>query len=127
MSGPKGLEEAEAVRRLAEYGANEVEKIAGKPLALTFAREFVNFFAVILWVAAGLAFFAEWRRTGRRNGNPGERDYRSDPDQREFSFWQAYRAERALAALEKLLPRSTKGCALAWSASHPPPGLFRAM
>ena len=64
-SGREGLSDAEAQRRLAEFGKNEVEEVAHEALLLTFAREFVHFFALILWIAAGLAFFAEWRETGR--------------------------------------------------------------
>ena len=32
---------------------------------LTFAREFVHLFAIILRIGAGLAFFAEWREPGQ--------------------------------------------------------------
>ena len=60
-SGLAGLSDAEARRRLVEFGANEVEEVAHEALLLTFAREFAHFFAIILWIAAALAFFAEWR------------------------------------------------------------------
>jgi magnesium-transporting ATPase (P-type) len=60
-SGLAGLNDDEARRRLAEYGANEVEEVAREALWLTFAREFTHFCAIILWIAAVLAFFAEWR------------------------------------------------------------------
>ena len=62
-SGLAGLSDAEAQRRLAEYGPNEVEEVEHEALLLTFAKEFVHFFALILWIAAGLAFFAEWRES----------------------------------------------------------------
>jgi len=64
-SGPAGLSDAEAQRRLGEFGANEVAEVAHEALWLTFAREFVHFFALILWIAAALAFFAEWREPGQ--------------------------------------------------------------
>jgi sodium/potassium-transporting ATPase subunit alpha len=44
-SGPAGLSDAEAQRRLGEFGANEVAEVAHEALWLTFAREFVHFFA----------------------------------------------------------------------------------
>ena len=59
-----GLASAEAARRLAEYGANRLEKIKRAPLWLRFARQFTNFFALILWLAAALALVAEWRDPG---------------------------------------------------------------
>ncbi len=107
-SGPDGLSEDEAARRLAEYGSNAVEEVAREALLLTFAREFVHFFAIILWIAAGLAFFAEWREPGQRMGTLGVAIIGVIVINGVFSFWQSYRAERALAALRKLLPNTTK-------------------
>ena len=64
-SGAAGLSSAEVERRLHEYGRNEVEKVARGPLWLRFIKEFTSFFSLILWVAAGLAFFAEWSDPGQ--------------------------------------------------------------
>ncbi len=107
-SGLAGLSEAEAQRRLVEYGANEVEEVAREALLLTFAKEFVHFFAIILWIAAGLAFFAEWREPGQGMATLGCAIVGVIVINGVFSFWQAYRAGRALAALKKLLPNATK-------------------
>jgi calcium-translocating P-type ATPase len=107
-SGLSGLEESEAKRRLAEFGPNQVEEIAGEPLVLTFAREFVHFFAIILWIAAALAFFAEWKQPGQGMATLGFAIIGVIVINGTFSFWQAYQAERALAVLKKLLPHSTK-------------------
>ena len=107
-SGLAGLSDAEAQRRLAEYGANEVEEVAHEALWLTFAREFVHFFAIILWIAAGLAFFAEWREPGQGMATLGWAIVGVIVINGVFSFWQAYRAEQALAVLKKLLPNATK-------------------
>ena len=51
-----GLSGAEVERRLHEYGRNGVEEVARRPLWLSFLKEFITFFSLILWVAAGLAF-----------------------------------------------------------------------
>ena len=64
-SSPDGLAGIEAQRRLAEYGPNVVEKARGESLALMFFKEFAHFFAIILWLAAVLAFFAEYREPGQ--------------------------------------------------------------
>jgi sodium/potassium-transporting ATPase subunit alpha len=61
QSAPSGLSLDEARRRLSEYGRNEVEEVSRRPLPLTSVGEFIHFFAIILWIAAGLAFFSEWR------------------------------------------------------------------
>lgn len=107
-SGTAGLSEAEAQRRLTEFGKNEVEEVAHEALLLTFAREFGHFFAIILWVAAGLAFFAEWREPGQGMATLGFAIIGVIVINGLFSFWQAYRAERALATLKRLLPNETK-------------------
>ena len=60
----EGLSLAEAQRRLKEYGRNEVEVLRGEKLAIRLLKEFTHFFALILWLAAGLAFFAEAKQPG---------------------------------------------------------------
>jgi magnesium-transporting ATPase (P-type) len=60
-----GLNAREAARRRVEYGPNRVEEIRGEPLVLQFVREFTHFCALVLWLAAGLAFFAEHREPGQ--------------------------------------------------------------
>ena len=42
-SGLAGLSDAEAQRRLVEFGTNEVEEVAHEALLLTFAKEFAHF------------------------------------------------------------------------------------
>ena len=60
----QGLSTGEAARRLAEYGANRLDEIGQEAEWRRFLAEFTHFFALILWVAAGLAFFAESRSPG---------------------------------------------------------------
>ncbi|MBI5772485.1 MAG: cation-transporting P-type ATPase [Verrucomicrobia bacterium] len=105
QSGPAGLSASEAARRLAEYGPNAVEPVRGEPLPLRFLRGFTHFFALILWVAAGLAFFAEWHDPGQGMGTLGWAIIGVIVVNGAFSFWQEYRAEQALQALKNLLPR----------------------
>ena len=107
-SRPSGLAGAEALRRLAEFGPNRMEEIRGSPLILRFAGEFVHFFALILWVAAGLAFYAEAHEPGQGMGTMGIAIVGVIIINGLFSFFQEYRAERALSALRKLLPREVK-------------------
>jgi sodium/potassium-transporting ATPase subunit alpha len=99
-----GLSAAEAVRRLGEFGPNQVQRVARTPLLVRLLREFTHFFAVILWIAAGLAAYAAARDPGQGMGTLAVAIVGVILVNGVFSFWQEYRAERALAALEKLLP-----------------------
>ena len=58
-SAPAGLSAAEAARRLAMFGENRVEAFGRESAAWAFGREFVHFFALILWFAAALAVVAD--------------------------------------------------------------------
>src|SRR5512139_2516211 len=106
-SSAQGLAQAEAVQRQARYGANRIERIAEQSLPGKLLREFTHFFALILWLAAGLAFFAEWREPGQGMATLGYAVLGVIGVNGLFSFWQEYRAEKALAALRNLLPRHT--------------------
>jgi calcium-translocating P-type ATPase len=103
-SGPAGISEAEARRRLAEFGPNQVERIETTPLLVRFLRQFTHFFALILWVAAALALFAEIQQPGQGTGALALAIVGVILLNGLFSFWQEYRSERALAALRNLLP-----------------------
>ncbi|MGC2047346.1 MAG: cation-transporting P-type ATPase [Gallionella sp.] len=103
-SSAQGLTQAEAVQRLARYGANQIEKITGQPFIVRLLKEFTHFFALILWLAAGLAFVAEWKAPGQGMATLGYAVLGVILINGLFSFLQEYRAEKALAALRNLLP-----------------------
>ncbi len=96
-TGLVGLTAAEADRRLAADGPNELPGVRRTPPWRTLAAQFVHFFAVMLWVAAGLAVLAGMPELGLAivvvvvvNGV--------------FAFVQEHRAERAAERLRNLLP-----------------------
>jgi calcium-translocating P-type ATPase len=107
-SGRHGLSSAEARRRLLEYGPNRVARLARRPAWLGLLRQFTQFFSVILWAAAGLAFVAEWNSPGERMARIGYAIIAVILINGVFSFWQEYRVEQTLAALQKLLPRRVR-------------------
>jgi sodium/potassium-transporting ATPase subunit alpha len=104
-SSAQGLSDHEAQRRLREFGPNRVEAAKREPLWLTLLREFSHFFALILWLAAGLAFLAEHFDPGKGMAELGLAIVGVIVVNGCFSFWQAYRAEQALEALRQLLPQ----------------------
>lgn len=97
-SRPEGLSLSEAKRRLARFGPNVTPRVPPTPWYLHLAHNLVHFFAVMLWIAAALAWLAQTPQLAVAivlviliNGL--------------FGFWQEYRAERAAEALEALLPK----------------------
>jgi calcium-translocating P-type ATPase len=103
-SGAGGLAAAEAARRLAEYGPNRIEERRRAHWLHGLVAEFTHFFALILWLAAALALVAEWRDPGTGMGTLAAAIVGVILINGIFSFWQEYRAERAVAALRRLLP-----------------------
>ncbi|MBF7731699.1 cation-translocating P-type ATPase [Pseudomonas sp. N040] len=103
-----GLSSSEAARRQQEFGRNQLQEAAQTPLWLKFLREFSHFFALILWVGAALAFFAAWRQPGEGMATLGFAILLVILINGLFSFWQEYRAETAINALQRLLPHRVK-------------------
>ncbi|HXX83169.1 MAG TPA: cation-transporting P-type ATPase [Casimicrobiaceae bacterium] len=107
-STTRGLSATEAERRLREFGANRVERVAGEPLLLRFVKEFTHFFALILWLAAALALIAEWSSPGQGMAKIALAIVAVIIISGLFSFWQEFRVERTLAALKRLLPHDVE-------------------
>jgi calcium-translocating P-type ATPase len=107
-SSPRGLGAAEAARRLREFGPNRIERIRGEPVLRRFLKSFTHFFAILLWVAAGIALFAEWSQPGQGMGTLAAAIVGVILINGSFGFWQEYKAERTLAALARLLPAVVK-------------------
>ena len=95
--GISGLSSAEAARRLQRAGPNRLPQVRGVPGWRRLLAELTHFFAVMLWVAAVLAFVAGMPQLGVAiivviivNGV--------------FAYIQQERAQHAAAKLRELLP-----------------------
>ncbi|MBI5543631.1 MAG: cation-transporting P-type ATPase, partial [Deltaproteobacteria bacterium] len=106
-TSPLGLTSAEAARRHAEFGPNRIERGKPVPLLNHLRRDFFHFFALLLWVAAGLSFFAGGAQPGSGLERLGFAIIAVILVNGAFSFWQEHRAEHAIGALERLLPQET--------------------
>lgn len=92
-----GLTTAQAARRLAADGPNRLPSPRRTPVAMLLLREMVHFFALMLWLAAGLALLAGMPQLAVAivvvvllNGA--------------FAFAQEYRADQAAQRLRELIP-----------------------
>lgn len=52
----EGLDDAEAAHRLVVHGPNALPTVRGPGMLRQLGSQFVHFFALILWAAAGLAW-----------------------------------------------------------------------
>jgi calcium-translocating P-type ATPase len=98
-----GLTAAEAKRRFASEGPNELPRRKPRPLWRKLGAQVFHFFAVLLWGAAGLAVLAGMPQLGAAivvvvlvNGL--------------FAFAQEERAEHAAQQLDLMLPRRATVC-----------------
>ena len=107
-SSDDGLSADEARRRLREFGPNAVRSPRPVPWALRLARHFTHFFALLLWLAALLAFIADSYAPGQGMRLLGVAILGVILINGLFSWWQEHRTQRTLAALQRLLPHEVK-------------------
>ncbi len=107
-SSELGLSSAQAGHRLQEYGPNRLAEIEQEARWRQLLREFTHFFAIILWIAAGLALFAETRSPGEGMWQLGVAILAVILVNGLFAYWQEHRAGRAIDALRDLLPQQVK-------------------
>ncbi len=96
-----GLSEREAARRLEQYGRNEIRRREGPGHLRALATQFTHPLALLLWVAAALAFVSALTPLAVAIVavivlNAG------------FAFLQEMQAERATEALREFLPAQAK-------------------
>ena len=99
-----GLSLEEAQFRYARFGPNSLQEKRGPSLLRRLLTQFTHFLALLLWIAAGLAFTADWLNPGEGMGTLGWAIVGVIAINAAFSFFQEYRAERAMQALRRLLP-----------------------
>lgn len=96
-SSPQGLSSEEAGERLRRYGRNAIREGRKKPLYLKFLANFTHVMAILLWAGGAMAFIG-------RMPELGWAIWAVIVINAIFSFWQEYRAEKAMEALSRILP-----------------------
>ncbi|CAE6758372.1 cation-translocating P-type ATPase [Nitrospira defluvii] len=103
-TSPQGLSADDVRRRTIRDGPNSLQALRRTPLISRFARQFTHFLALLLWVAAGLAFLADALHEGQGMATLGWAILGVILINAVFAFLQEYKAERAVQALRNLLP-----------------------
>ncbi len=99
----KGLDPEQVARRLVEFGANELATAAKKNYLLAYLGQYGNFFAILLEAAALLSFAADYYDPGQGT-ILGYAILGAVIINATFTFWQEYRADKAMEELLKLMP-----------------------
>jgi sodium/potassium-transporting ATPase subunit alpha len=103
-TGRGGLTAEEALRRLSEFEPNMLIEPDRYSLLRGLVRQFTHFLAVLLWIAAGLAFAAHFLQPGEGMATLGWAILGVIMINAGFAFLQEYKAEHAVQALRRLLP-----------------------
>ena len=104
-SRAQGLSEREVAERFAEVGPNTLQKRRRWVWLKNLARQFTNFFTILLEVAAAICFIADYIQPGEGMNVLGWALLGVSVLNAMFSFVQEYRAERAMEELQKFLPQ----------------------
>lgn len=107
-SSKEGLNSTEAERRLVEYGENIIKEVAKSSKLIKLVKHFTHIFALLLWFAAILCFFSEYKHPGEGLLNLGIAIIAVIFINGIFSYIQERKAEKALEELKKLLPFKVK-------------------
>lgn len=100
----QGLSLPQVERRQREFGSNVLEQAAKKNYLLSYLSQYCHFFALLLEVAAGLAFVADHYAPGEGSDILAWAILGAVIITATFTFWQEYRTDKVMAALLMLMP-----------------------
>jgi len=99
-----GLSTKEVSRRLIDFGKNEIQTEKKKSYTKEYIKQYIQFFAVLLEVAALMAFMADYYVPNEGNDILGYAILVAVIINATFTFWQEYKADKAMEALLRLMP-----------------------
>jgi sodium/potassium-transporting ATPase subunit alpha len=104
QTSANGLDSGEVTRRLSRFGPNEIETRRRKHYLRLYLAQYIQFFAVLLEVAAALSFIANSYSPHEGFDLLGYAILGAVIVNASFAFWQEYKADRTVEALRKLIP-----------------------
>jgi len=108
QTGPEGLSDEEAKRRLLKTGLNILPKGKKTSLARKIISQFKNMFNVLLLVASFLSFLSGFTSNDPTSVQMGLAIFVVVVLNTIFSLFQEYRAEKAAQVIRSLIPTKTK-------------------
>ncbi|QOY51954.1 cation-translocating P-type ATPase [Candidatus Sulfurimonas baltica] len=99
-----GLSTKEANRRIVDFGENKIQSQTKKNYLLEYLKQYIQFFALLLEVAAFLAFIADYYAPNEGNDILAYAILIAVIINATFAFWQEYKADKAMEALVRLMP-----------------------
>ncbi|MEA3353218.1 MAG: cation-transporting P-type ATPase [Campylobacterota bacterium] len=99
-----GLSSKKAKRRLEEFGLNTIENEDKKNYIKEYLKQYIQFFAILLEVAALLSFIADHYVPDQGSDILGTAILAAVVINATFAFWQDYKADQAMEALLRLIP-----------------------
>jgi len=100
----QGLSPSQVKRRSRDFGANSLERGTQRNYLICYLSQYGQFFAILLGVAALLSFVADHYMPGEGSDILGYAILSAVIINATFTFWQEYRADKAMEALLKLIP-----------------------
>jgi sodium/potassium-transporting ATPase subunit alpha len=99
-----GLGSADAIRRLSEFGGNELHVRKDTPEIIKFFRQLTNFFAILLIAGSVLAFLADHLQPGEGNFYIGVALLVVVVLNALFSYVQQHETDRIMESFRNMLP-----------------------
>lgn len=103
-SSEEGLSDDVVRRRHSQYGLNVLSRIPPKPWYQKLAAQFTHFFALLLWISAGISFGVAWFDPASNMLPIGWAIVIVIVLNGAFGFYQEYRTEKSLETLRNFLP-----------------------
>ncbi len=103
-----GLSQEEVASRLEAFGLNQLKQKAKKDYRIEYLKEYITFFPILLEVAAVLALVADYFQPAEGNDILGYAVFGAVVLNASFTFWQKFKADKAMEALLKLVKSEAK-------------------